>query len=127
MRPQKAHTIATAIKIGNPANYTKAIRSLRWTNGIVESVTDDEILEAKAHVDGAGIGAEPASCATVAGLKKLIENGIVKPRETVVGILTGNILKDPQIIVDYHLEKHGTLANPPVDIEARIEEVKKFL
>jgi threonine synthase len=127
LRPQKAHTIATAIKIGNPANYTKAIRSLRWTNGIVESVTDDEILEAKAHVDGAGIGAEPASCATVAGLKKLIENGIVKPKETVVGILTGNILKDPQTIVDYHIEKHGALANPPVDIEATIEEVKKFL
>jgi threonine synthase len=127
LRPQKAHTIATAIKIGNPANYTKAIRSLRWTNGIVESVTDDEILEAKAHVDGAGIGAEPASCATVAGLKKLIENGIVKPKETVVGILTGNILKDPQTIVDYHIEKHGEHANPPVDIEATIEEVKKFL
>jgi len=127
LRPQKAETIATAIKIGNPANYTKAIRSLRWTNGIVESVTDDQILEAKAHVDGAGIGAEPASCATVAGLKKLIENGIVKPKETVVGILTGNILKDPQTIVDYHIEKHGELANPPVDIEATIEEVKRFL
>ena len=127
LRPQKAHTIATAIKIGNPANYTKAIRSLQWTNGIVESVTDQEILEAKARVDGAGIGAEPASCATVAGLKKLIENGIVKPKETVVGILTGNILKDPQTIVDYHIEKQGEHANPPVDIEATIEEVKKFL
>ena len=127
LRPQKAHTIATAIKIGNPANYTKAIRSLRWTNGIVESVTDDEILEAKAHVDEAGIGAEPASCATVAGLKKLIENGIVKPRETVVGILTGNMLKDPQTIVDYHLNKPGKHANPPVDIEATIEAVEIFL
>lgn len=125
--PQKAETIATAIKIGNPANYTKAIRSLQWTNGIVESVTDEEILEAKAIVDAAGIGAEPASCATVAGLKKLIDNGIVKSKETVIGILTGNILKDPQIIVDYHVAKRGKHSNPPVDIEASIDEVSRFL
>lgn len=125
--PQKAETIATAIKIGNPANYTKAIRSLKWTNGIVESVTDKEILEAKAIVDGAGIGAEPASCATVAGLEKLISNGTVKQRETVVGILTGNILKDPQVIVDYHMEHRNAHSNSPVEIEASIEEVRKFL
>lgn len=127
MNPQKARTIATAINIGNPANYTKAVRSLRWTDGIVESVTDEEILEAKACVDAAGIGAEPASCATVAGLKKLISRGEVRSRDTVVGILTGNILKDPQIIVDYHLKKGGRAANPPVDIEPTIDDVKQFL
>ncbi len=127
LKPQKAETIATAIKIGNPANYTKAIRSLQWTNGIVESVSDEEILEAKAAVDTAGIGAEPASCATVAGLKKLIGSGTIKSRETVVGILTGNILKDPQIIVDYHITKRSPHSNPPVEIKASIEEVKRFL
>ncbi len=127
LKPQKAETIATAIKIGNPANYTKAIRSLQWTSGIVESVTDEEILEAKAVVDAAGIGAEPASCATVAGLKKLISSGTIKSRETVVGILTGNILKDPQIIVDYHITGRGPHSNPPVEIEATIDEVRKFL
>ncbi len=127
LKPQKAETIATAIKIGNPANYTKAIRSLQWTNGIVESVTDEEILEAKAVVDAAGIGAEPASCATVAGLKKLINGGTIKSRETVVGILTGNILKDPQIIVDYHITARGPHSNPPVEIEATIGDVQKFL
>ncbi|HTR82448.1 MAG TPA: threonine synthase [Bacteroidota bacterium] len=127
LEPQKAETIATAIKIGNPANYTKAIRSLQWTDGIVESVTDEEILEAKAVVDAAGIGAEPASCATVAGLKKLIEKGKIKQKETVVGILTGNILKDSQIIVDYHMSKRGSHANPPVEIGATIDEVKRFL
>jgi threonine synthase len=127
LKPQKAETVATAIKIGNPANYSKAIRSIEWTQGIVESVTDAEILEAKAAVDAAGIGAEPASCATVAGLKKLIANGTIKPRETVVGILTGNILKDPQIIVDYHLKNRGGFANPPVEIGATIDEVKRFL
>ncbi len=127
LKPQKAETIATAIKIGNPANYTKAIRSLRWTGGIVESVTDDEILEAKAIVDAAGIGAEPASCATVAGLKKLISDGAIKSKESVVGILTGNVLKDPQIIVDYHIAAQGPRSNPPVEIEASIDEVKRFL
>jgi threonine synthase len=127
LAPQKAETIATAIKIGNPANYTKAIRSLRWTDGIVESVTDEEILEAKAVVDAAGIGAEPASCATVAGLKKLLDSGAISPKETVVGVLTGNILKDPQIIVDYHLKARGPHANPPVEIKASIDEVRKFL
>ena len=127
LKPQKAETIATAIKIGNPANYTKAIRSLQWTNGIVESVTDEEILEAKADVDAAGIGAEPASCATVAGLKKLIGSGTIKAKETVVGILTGNILKDPQIIVDYHITAKRPHSNPPVEIEATIGDVQKFL
>jgi threonine synthase len=127
LKPQKAETIATAIKIGNPANYTKAIRSLQWTNGIVESVTDEEILEAKAVVDAAGIGAEPASCATVAGLKKLIGSGTITSKETVVGILTGNILKDPQIIVDYHITAKRPHSNPPVEIEATIGNVQKFL
>ena len=127
LKTQKADTIATAIKIGDPVNYPKAVRSLKWTNGIVESVTDEEILEAKAHVDSAGIGAEPASCATVAGVRKLLANGEIKPKETIVGILTGNILKDPQVIVDYHFKNKTPLANPPHDIEANIDELKKFL
>lgn len=127
MIPQKAETIATAIRIGNPVNYSKAVRSLQWTNGVVESVSDEEILEAKAHVDAAGIGAEPSSCATVAGIRKLVENGTLKHNETVVGILTGNLLKDPQTIVDYHLKNHRPLANPPVEIEATIDGLKTFL
>ncbi len=125
--PEKADTIATAIKIGDPVNYTKAVRSIRWTNGVVESVSDEEILEAKAHVDGSGIGAEPASCATVAGMKVLIDAGVIRKNETVVGILTGNILKDPQSIVDYHITHKGVHANPPADIDASIDEVKKYL
>ncbi|MEW5799703.1 MAG: threonine synthase [Bacteroidota bacterium] len=127
LKAEKAETIATAIKIGDPVNYTKAVRALKWTNGIVESVTDEEILEAKAHVDAAGIGAEPASCATVAGIKKLIGSGEIKSKETVVGILTGNILKDPQVIVDYHFNRKTALANPPSDINPNIDELKRFL
>ncbi|KAF0138136.1 MAG: threonine synthase, partial [Stygiobacter sp.] len=127
LKKEKAETIATAIKIGAPVNYFKAVRAIKWTNGIVESVTDEEILEAKAIVDGAGIGAEPASCATVAGIKKLMNSGEIKPKETVVGLLTGNILKDSQCIVDYHFNRTTSLANPPHDIEASIDDMKKFL
>jgi threonine synthase len=127
LKTEKAETIATAIKIGDPVNYPKAVRAMRWTDGIVESVTDEEILEAKANVDAAGIGAEPASCATVAGIKKLTARGEIKPNETVVGILTGNILKDPQVIVDYHFNRKTALANPPHDINATIEELRHFL
>lgn len=127
LKTEKAETIATAIKIGDPVNYPKAVRAMKWTNGIVESVTDEEILEAKARVDAAGIGAEPASCATVAGIKKLIGSGEIKSNETVVGILTGNILKDPQVIVDYHFNRKTEHANPPHDVEANIDEIKKFL
>ena len=72
-----ARTRATAIQIGNPVSWRKCLRGLRATNGTVEQVTDGEILEAKARVDGTGIGAEPASCATVAGLRKLVARGVV--------------------------------------------------
>ena len=97
-----AETIATAIKIGNPVNYAKAIRTLEWTNGVVEQVSDQEIMDAKALIDRQGIGCEPASACSVAGLKKLVARGVIKPNETVVGILTGHILKDPEATMDYH-------------------------
>ncbi|WP_337860519.1 threonine synthase [Ferroplasma sp.] len=99
--PVKAETIATAIKIGNPVNFKKAKRSIEFTNGIVEKVSDDQILEAKREIDRSGIGCEPASAAAVAGVKKLRESGILDRGDTVVSILTGNILKDVSIIPEY--------------------------
>jgi len=109
--PVRAHTVATAIKIGNPVNYAKAIRSLEWTNGVVEQVSDQEIMDAKALIDRQGIGCEPASACSLAGTRKLVQMGIIKPHETVVGILTGHVLKDPDATIAYH---EGRLA----DIEA---------
>lgn len=97
-----AETIATAIKIGNPVNYPKAVRTLQWTNGVVEQVDDQAIMEAKALIDGQGIGCEPASACSLAGLKKLADNGVIQPHETVVGLLTGHVLKDPDATIDYH-------------------------
>ncbi len=129
--PVKAETLATAIRIGAPVSWRKALRAIRATNGVVEKVTDQEILDAKAHVDAAGIGAEPASCATVAGLKKLVAAGVVKPHESVVGVLTGHLLKDPDTVVHYHMGTlegfESTFANRPVKVEATLEAVKRAL
>ena len=126
-------TIATAIKIGNPVSWPKSMRGIEWSNGIVEEVTEQEIMDAKAMVDRAGIGAEPASCCSVAGAKKLVDNGVISPDETVVGILTGNILKDPDAVIGYHQNTladkgiKGTFANKPVSISANLNAVKQAL
>jgi threonine synthase len=100
--PVHAETIATAIKIGNPVSYKKAVRALKWTNGVVEQVTDQEIMDTKALIDRQGIGCEPASACSVAGVQKLVKQGIIHPEETVVGILTGHVLKDAEVVVQYH-------------------------
>jgi len=101
-QPQKAETIATAIKIGNPVNYKKAVRALRWTHGVVEQVSDQQIMDAKALIDRTGIGCEPASACSLAGARKLVEMGIIQPHESVVGILTGHVLKDADATIGYH-------------------------
>ena len=128
---ENPETIATAIKIGKPVNHIKAVRTIRWTNGVVEQVSEQEILDAKAQVDGAGIGAEPASCATVAGIKKLIENGIIDKKDKVTGILTGNLLKDPDATINYHLDKIPNIKpqfpNKPIVIDANLDALKKAL
>ncbi|MBI5669717.1 MAG: threonine synthase [Chloroflexi bacterium] len=108
LEPVHAETIATAIKIGNPVNYAKAVRALRWTDGVVEQVSDQEIMDAKALIDRQGIGCEPASACSLAGTAKLVSKGIIRQGETVVGILTGHILKDPEATIQYH---SGTLAD----------------
>lgn len=125
----KANTVATAISIGNPVSYTRAVRTMDWTNGVVTAVTDDEIMNAKAVVDGAGIGCEPASAASVAGTRKLVAEGVIKPDETVVSILTGNLMKDPAATVDYHTGHwpNAKYANPPVQLEPTLDAVRAEL
>ncbi|MFQ6013957.1 MAG: threonine synthase [Anaerolineae bacterium] len=127
----KADTIATAIKIGDPVSYPRAVRSLRWTEGLVAEVTDDQIMDAKAQVDAAGIGCEPASASSVAGVKKLVAEGIIGREETVVAILTGHLLKDSEATVDYHLGRlkgiRPAFANQPISIEPTLEAVRRVL
>lgn len=102
LEPMTADTMATAIRIGNPASWKKALRILQATGGEVEQVTEVEIAAAKAEIGADGVGCEPASAVTLAGLKKLTQRGFVKPGESVVLILTGHLLKDPDFTIKFH-------------------------
>jgi len=129
--PVKADTLATAIKIGSPVNYPKAVRALKWLNGVVEIVTDQEIMDAKALIDARGIGCEPASACSLAGVRKLVSTGVIRRGETVVGVLTGHMLKDTDAIIQYHTSalpgiapKH---ANPMKQAGDSVAEIKRLL
>ena len=102
LEPMTADTLATAIRIGNPASWKKALRVLQATGGEVEEVSEVEIAIAKAEIGADGIGCEPASAVTLAGLKKLRQRGFVKAGESVVLILTGHLLKDPDFTIQFH-------------------------
>lgn len=95
-------TLATAIKIGDPVSWPKALLELTTTHGVVERVTEQEIADAKAMIGLCGIGCEPASAATLAGIRKLTAAGTIAPDADVVAVLTGNVLKDPDYIYRYH-------------------------
>jgi len=102
-------TLATAIKIGDPVSWPKAQREIRESNGVVEKATETEIADAKAVIGRCGIGCEPASAATLAGIRKLRRAGVIRGDDNVVAVLTGNVLKDPDYIYGYHT---GTLKQP---------------
>lgn len=131
LEPLKPETVASAIKIGNPVSWRKALKAIRETNGTVEQVSDQEIMDAKAVVDRSGIGCEPASAASVAGAKKLVEMGVIDPGEDVVCILTGNLLKDPDASVRYHTGSivgiSPKFANQPMAIAADLASVEEAL
>jgi threonine synthase len=105
LHPVHAETRATAIKIGNPVSFEKALFAITYTNGIVEQVSEEEIAAAKSVIGLDGIGSEPASATTVAGCKKLVEKGTIGPGDTVVCILTGHLLKDPDYTVEFHRDE----------------------
>ncbi|HEY1464936.1 MAG TPA: threonine synthase [Terriglobales bacterium] len=138
--PVKAETMASAIRIGNPASWKKAVRVLETTGGTVEEVTEIEIAQAKAEIGSDGIGCEPASAVTLAGLKKFVKQGLVKRGETVVLILTGHLLKDPEFTLKFHRgdlftgtvdEKDAQILGPlqrsPIVLDATADAVVKTL
>ena len=106
LEPVEAHTRATAIRIGNPASWRKAARVIQESGGWCLDVTEAEIAIAKAEIGAEGLGCEPASAVTLAGLKKLRAQGVVRSGETVVLVLTGHTLKDADYTIDFH---RGTL------------------
>jgi len=117
--PVVADTRASAIRIGNPASWKKAVRILRETGGTCEQATEQEIALAKAEIGAEGIGCEPASAVTFAGLKKLVAKGFVGPEETAVLLLTGHTLKDSEYTMLYH---RGELLTPAEMAGATLEE-----
>ena len=123
----KARTRASAIEILKPVNLTKALRTLEFTDGVVTRVPDEDILDSMAMISRNGFGCDPASAATVAGVKRLVEEGEIEKDETVVGILTGHMLKDFKSVVDYHFDPKNRFANTPLTVENNLEAILKIL
>ncbi len=124
LEPVEADTRATAIRIGNPASWRKAVRVIQDTGGWCLDVTEAEIAIAKAEIGAEGLGCEPASAVTLAGLKKLRAGGKIASSETVVLLLTGHTLKDADYTIDFH---RGTLLKPEeaVGREAEIARLRR--
>jgi threonine synthase len=123
--PVQPRTEASAIRIGNPVNWKKALRALHLTDGLCESVTDDEIFEAKAALARDGVGCEPASAASIAGIHKLIRAGKIEAGADVVAVLTGHQLKDPEIGIKRRSERE--LAQQRLHVEADIRKLRAAL
>jgi threonine synthase len=132
-------TLASAIKIGAPVSWKKALRAVEETNGTVLTVTEQEIADAKAVIGTEGIGCEPASATTVAGIRRMRNEGFIKTDERVVAVLTGHVLKDADYVIHYHSNSltsdtegsiSGNLINAPLEItggRAQLEAILKSL
>jgi threonine synthase len=124
LEPVEAHTRATAIRIGNPASWRKAARAIQETCGWCLDVTEAEIAIAKAEIGAEGLGCEPASAVTLAGLKKLRAQGLIRSNETVVLVLTGHTLKDADYTIDFHRGRLLT-AEESVGKEAEMASLRR--
>jgi threonine synthase len=129
-------TLATAIKIGDPVSWPKALHEVTESGGVVEKVSEQEIADAKAVIGKCGIGCEPASAATLAGIRKLTGAGVIQHDADVVAVLTGNLLKDPDYIYRYHTGQleapdgsriRSTFANQPVVVPNDPERIASLL
>ena len=117
---ENPETIATAIRIGNPVSAKKALKAIYDTGGMAEIVSDAEIIDAQKFLAAKeGIGVEPASAASVAGLRKLAAAGMIDPDEVVVCVVTGNLLKDPETVV--------RVCGEPLTVEASVDAVIKAM
>ncbi len=121
------HTCASAIEISRPINLKKCLRAIKICNGVVRAVTDEQILDAKAIIGKFGLGCEPASAASVAGLKHLRAEGVIDADERVACVLTGHALKDPNVTVNYHKEKLGQFSNAPIEAPNDFDEIVKLI
>ncbi len=120
---RRAATLATAIEINRPVNLVKCLRALDTCDGVVREISDEEILDGKAQAGAGGFGCEPASGASIAGAKRLREEGMIAPSDRVVCILTGHELKDPNVTVNYHSSASARLANRPMAVENDLDKI----
>jgi len=121
------HTCASAIEISRPVNLKKCLRAIDVCKGVVRAVTDQEICDAKALIGKYGLGCEPASAATIAGLKNLLAEGVIAKDQRIACVLTGHILKDPNVTIDYHSERQGPFSNPPIEVPNDLYEIVKLI
>jgi len=135
------HTLATAIKIGAPVSWQKSLRAVLASGGTVLSVSEQEMADAKAIIGREGIGCEPASASTVAGIRRLVADGVISADEDVVAVLTGHVLKDTDYAIKYHQENlfsdgdstterrkiASTYRNPPSLVKATREAILEGL
>jgi threonine synthase len=133
---ERPETLATAIRIGDPVSWPKAQFEIKNANGVVERATEQEIADAKAVIGLCGIGCEPASAATLAGIRKLVTAGLIARDADVVAVLTGNVLKDSDYIYRYHTGQlkapdgeliHSTFGNKPVVLPNDADEVSRAI
>ncbi len=129
-------TLASAIKIGAPVSWQKAWRAVHETHGSVITVTEQEIADVKAVIGRDGVGCEPASATTVAGIRKLVGDGFIKEDEVVVAVLTGHVLKDTDYVMQYHSQTltapnneriASNFANTPIKVSASLDAIKSAL
>ena len=132
---QHPQTLASAIKIGAPVSWQKAWRAVNETRGSVITVTEQEIADAKAVIGRDGIGCEPASATTVAGIKKLVSAGTIDDHETVVAVLTGHLLKDTDYAMKYHNQTliapdnspiAGAFTNAPIRVKSDLRSIREI-
>jgi threonine synthase len=139
---QYPHTLASAIKIGAPVSWKRAWRAVRETGGQVITVDEQEIADAKAIIGRDGVGCEPASATTVAGIRRLVAEGVIRKDDKVVAVLTGHLLKDTDYVIRYHsgtleipwrsgAENHGRIvgnfSNPPLRVAGSSEVVHQLV
>jgi threonine synthase len=137
-------TLATAIEIGAPVSWQKSLRGVFESGGQVLAVTEQEIADAKAIIGRDGIGCEPASATTLAGIRRLAASKIIHRDESVVAVLTGHLLKDPEYVSHYHRDTlslrssgehqdgavqkiHGAFRNPPERVAASKDAILESL
>jgi threonine synthase len=121
------HTCASAIEISRPVNLKKCLRAIDICDGVVRAVMDEEIVDAKAIIGKYGLGCEPASAATIAGLRHLRAENVIGGDERVACVLTGHPLKDPNVTVNYHKENQGEFSNLPIEAPNDFDEIIKLI